>query len=179
SPEEGGRGRTAVRREVRSASLPVENGDVGDEEGSEEAEDGEEPDEEGGEEDEEEEEEEEEDEEEDEDYPGSTEDGRGLLTDVPLILGPSEIEVLPMLIMSGIVPPPATSHNSSHPASSLTSSLPTPSPHTPLTPAQRALETKNAHTLRTHLLLSQSTGRNLLRELLIFVAAWDLREEEL
>jgi hypothetical protein len=102
--------------------------------------------------------EEEEEEEEEEDYPGSTEDGRGLLTDVPLILGPSEIEVLPMFIMSGIVPPPNISSNLS-------------------------VEERNAlinmHTVRTHLLLSQSNGRNLLRELLIFVAAWDLREEEL
>ncbi|KAK3707722.1 hypothetical protein LTR37_011899 [Vermiconidia calcicola] len=95
-------------------------------------------------------EEEEEEEEEEEDYPGSTEDGRGLLTDVPLILGPSEIEVLPMLIMSGLVLPPS-------------------SPHT----------ADDTATLRTHLLLSQTPGRNLLRELLIFVAAWDLREEEL
>ncbi|EGP92441.1 uncharacterized protein MYCGRDRAFT_32716 [Zymoseptoria tritici IPO323] len=99
-----------------------------------------------------------EEEEEEEDYPGSTEDGRGLLTDVPLILGPSEIEVLPMLIMSGIVPPPNI-------------------------PSHLSVEERNAlinmHTVRTHLLLSQSNGRNLLRELLIFVAAWDLREEEL
>ena len=102
--------------------------------------------------DEEEEEEGEDEDEEEEDYPGSTEDGRGLLTDVPLILGPSEIEVLPMLIMSGIVPPPSP------------------------TPTQNL---HNTHTLRTHLLLSQPPGRNLLRELLIFVAAWDLREEEL
>ncbi|KAF7191340.1 Copper transport protein 86 [Pseudocercospora fuligena] len=97
-------------------------------------------------------------EEDEEDYPGSTEDGRGLLTDVPLILGPSEIEVLPMLIMSGITPPVRTDPN--------------------LTSEERnALF--NMHTVRTHLLLSQSNGRNLLRELLIFVAAWDLREEEL
>ncbi|KAF2772409.1 hypothetical protein EJ03DRAFT_307448 [Teratosphaeria nubilosa] len=99
---------------------------------------------------------------EEEDYPGSTEDGRGLLTDVPLILGPSEIEVLPMLIMSGIVPPPINSPgNPSH-----------------LSEDERNAIT-NMHTVRTHLLLSQSNGRNLLRELLIFVAAWDLREEEL
>jgi hypothetical protein len=35
------------------------------------------------------------------------------------------------------------------------------------------------HGVRCHLLLAQDNGRNLLRELLIFVAAWDLREEEL
>ena len=35
------------------------------------------------------------------DIPGD--EGRGLLTDVPLILGPTEIEVLPMIIMGGIV----------------------------------------------------------------------------
>lgn len=99
-----------------------------------------------------------EDDEDDEDYPGSTEDGRGLLTDVPLILGPSEIEVLPMLIMSSIVPS---------------------SEHLATLSAQEANALINMHTVRTHLLLSQSNGRNLLRELLIFVAAWDLREEEL
>ncbi|KAK5769473.1 hypothetical protein LTS12_000400 [Elasticomyces elasticus] len=147
------------------ASEEVANGD--DQEGSEEGEeeDGEEEEEEGEAEADEEEEEEEED---SEDYPGSTEDGRGLLTDVPLILGPSEIEVLPMLIMSGIVPPP---NNSPASANSL-------SPGN-LTAEEIQLETRNAHTIRTHILLSQSTGRNLLRELLIFVAAWDLREEEL
>lgn len=107
---------------------------------------------------EEEESQEEAEEEEEEDYPGSTEDGRGLLTDVPLILGPSEIEVLPMLIMSGIVPP---------------TSLP------PALSNDERNALMNMHTVRTHLLLSQSNGRNLLRELLIFVAAWDLREEEL
>ncbi|EMC99507.1 hypothetical protein BAUCODRAFT_29852 [Baudoinia panamericana UAMH 10762] len=106
---------------------------------------------------EEEDEEDEEDEEEDEDYPGSNEDGRGLLTDVPLILGPSEIEVLPMLIMSAIVPP-------------------TPRPG--MSESER-LELSNLAYVRTQILLSQSSGRNLLRELLIFVAAWDLREEEL
>ena len=101
----------------------------------------------------------EEDEEDDEDYPGSSEDGRGLLTDVPLILGPSEIEVLPMLIMSGIVP-----------------TSPNPSPTD--TPTSHLAE-HNIPVLLTHLLLSTPSGLNLLRELLIFVAAWDLREEEL
>jgi hypothetical protein len=99
-----------------------------------------------------------EDDDDDEEYPGSTEDGRGLLTDVPLILGPSEIEVLPMLIMSGIVP--STERAPDRTSSEWDAHL-------------------NLHTVRTHLLLSQSNGRNLLRELLIFVAAWDLREEEL
>lgn len=103
-------------------------------------------------------EEEEESEEEDE-YPGSTEDGRGLLTDVPLILGPSEIEVLPMIVMSGIVPPGSSQEDGS--TSEETNAI------------------VNMHTVRCHLLLAQDNGKNLLRELLIFVAAWDLREEEL
>lgn len=102
---------------------------------------------------------EEEPEEEEEEYPGSTEDGKGLLTDVPLILGPGEIEVLPMLIMGGAVPA----------AKQLAQCT---------TQAERnALN--NMHTVRCHLLFAQDNGRNLLRELLIFVAAWDLREEEL
>ncbi|QIX01870.1 hypothetical protein AMS68_007387 [Peltaster fructicola] len=96
---------------------------------------------------------------EEDDYPGSTEDGRGLLTDVPLILGPSEIEVLPMIVMSGIVAPPAQLLQCK------------------TTAERNALI--NMHTVRCHLLFAQDNGRNLLRELLIFVAAWDLREEEL
>ncbi|KAK5124955.1 hypothetical protein LTR85_001145 [Meristemomyces frigidus] len=143
--------------------------------------DDEEADEENGVEDEEDEEEEEEEEEEDddeEDYPGSTEDGRGLLTDVPLILGPSEIEVLPMLIMSGIVPPPPPpGQPQPHPTDPTTTTATTAS-HQP-SPGFERIALSNLHTVRTHLLLSHSTGRNLLRELLIFVAAWDLREEEL
>lgn len=98
---------------------------------------------------------------EDGDYVVPGDDGRGLLTDVPLILGPTEIEVLAMLIMSGICPPPH-----------------------PLMPGygndyEDISAIKNMHTVRCHLLLAQDNGRNLLRELLIFVAAWDLREEEL
>ncbi|KAJ8607043.1 hypothetical protein MRB53_040552 [Persea americana] len=97
---------------------------------------------------------EEEDDEDDYALPG--EDGRGLLTDIPLILGPNEIEVLPMVIMSGIVAPPAADDMDSD-----------------------YFNTVNYYTIRTHLLLANENGRNLLRELLIFVAAWDLREEEL
>jgi palmitoyltransferase len=102
---------------------------------------------------------EEEDESED-DYGEVGDDGRGLLTDIPLILAPAEIEVLPMIIMSGIVPPAsnAPGHGST---------------------AEEIHAIKNMHTVRCHLLLAQDNGRNLLRELLIFVAAWDLREDEL
>lgn len=142
--------------EARDGEVPryivEEDSDEGEEEEDEEEEDEEEE-----EEDEEEEEEEEEESEEDE-YPGSTEDGRGLLTDVPLILGPSEIEVLPMIVMSGIVPPPISSLGAT---------------------TEEINAIVNMHTVRCHLLLAQDNGKNLLRELLIFVAAWDLREEEL
>jgi palmitoyltransferase len=94
------------------------------------------------------------------DYPVPGDDGRGLLTDVPLILGPSEIEVLPMIIMSGIVPPRTDQEGYGITEQEITA-------------------IKNMHTVRCHLLLAQDNGRNLLRELLIFVAAWDLREDEL
>ena len=87
-------------------------------------------------------------------------DGRGLLTDVPLILGPTEIEVLPMIIMAGIVAP-SEGQPGYNPDPSVMSNI------------------RNMHTVRCHLLLAQDNGRNLLRELLIFVAAWDLREDEL
>lgn len=107
-----------------------------------------------------EEEESEEDESSEDDYAVPGEDGRGLLTDVPLILGPNEIEVLPMIIMSGIVAPAVETEQAKKDTSDPNALI-------------------NMYTIRCHLLLAQENGRNLLRELLIFVAAWDLREEEL
>ena len=92
------------------------------------------------------------------DIPGD--EGRGLLTDVPLILGPTEIEVLPMIIMAGIVEP-----SEGQPGYNADPTI--------------ASNIRSMHGVRCHLLLAQDNGRNLLRELLIFVAAWDLREEEL
>ncbi|QDS72304.1 hypothetical protein FKW77_007423 [Venturia effusa] len=94
----------------------------------------------------------------DEPVPGDF--NRGLLTDIPLILGPQEVEVLPMIIQTGIVPPGPNQPGHGR------------SP-------EEVAAVKNMHTVRCHLLLAQDNGRNLLRELLIFVAAWDLREEEL
>jgi palmitoyltransferase len=86
------------------------------------------------------------------DVPGSTSLERGLLTDVPLVLGPTEIEALPMIIQAGIV--------------DLSSTQRSPS------------SGKNMQAVRTHILLASVAGRNLLRELLIFIAAWDLPDDE-
>jgi palmitoyltransferase len=85
------------------------------------------------------------------DVPGSTSPERGLLTDVPLVLGPTEIEALPMIIQAGIVD---------------------------LSSTQRPSNGKNMQAVRTHILLASVAGRNLLRELLIFIAAWDLPDDE-
>ncbi|KAI2459717.1 hypothetical protein LOY97_003043 [Ophidiomyces ophidiicola] len=99
--------------------------------------------------------EEEDEEDDDEDYRGRPGDQqRGLLTDIPLVLGPSEIEALPMIIQAGIVD--------------------SFGPKGPQKPG-----TKNMQAVRCHILLAQETGRNLLRELLIFIAAWDLPDDEL
>ncbi|KAI9887724.1 MAG: copper transport protein [Watsoniomyces obsoletus] len=94
----------------------------------------------------------EEDEEEDDPYRRADE-GRGLLTDIPLVLGPSEIEAVPMIIQSGIV-------------DAFTSKNP------------EGIH-ENMQAIRCNILISQESGRNLLRELLIFVAAWDLADDEL
>ncbi|EEQ27625.1 conserved hypothetical protein [Microsporum canis CBS 113480] len=100
-------------------------------------------------------EEEEDEEDDDDDYRGRPGDQqRGLLTDIPLVLGPAEIEALPMLIQAGIVD----------------SFGPKGGPKT---------GSKNMQAVRCHILLAQETGRNLLRELLIFIAAWDLPDDEL
>ncbi|KAI5293070.1 copper transport protein, partial [Ascosphaera atra] len=99
-------------------------------------------------------EEEEEEDEDDDDYHGRPGDqSRGLLTDIPLVLGPSEIEALPMIIQAGIV------DNFGLKGGERTGS-------------------KNMQAVRCHMLLSQEAGRALLRELLIFIAAWDLPEGE-
>ncbi|KAL8679699.1 MAG: hypothetical protein Q9186_004061 [Xanthomendoza sp. 1 TL-2023] len=79
---------------------------------------------------------------------------RGLMTDIPLVLGPQEIEALPMIIQGGIVASFASK-------------------------GQDGKDNADMQSVRCNILLAQEAGRNLLRELLIFIAAWDLPEEEL
>ena len=93
----------------------------------------------------------------DEDYHGSGDQERGLLTDVPLVLGPTEIEALPMIIQAGIVDNFGSK--------------------TGIVAQQQGLKT-NMQAVRCHILLAQEAGRNVLRELLIFIAAWDLPDDE-
>ncbi|RMZ82243.1 hypothetical protein DV738_g1798, partial [Chaetothyriales sp. CBS 135597] len=100
--------------------------------------------------------EDEEEEEDDESYQRHHDQERGLLTDVPLVLGPTEIEALPMIIQAGIVDNFGT---------------------TKQTAAERQNQ-KNMQAVRCHILLAQEAGRNVLRELLIFIAAWDLPDDE-
>ena len=78
---------------------------------------------------------------------------RGSLTDIPLVLGPTEIEALPLIIQSAIFS-----------ARDITM----------MSNEQRLLQA-----VRCQLLLTQKPGHYLLRELLIFIAAWDLKETEL
>ncbi|KAJ5993757.1 hypothetical protein N7451_009481 [Penicillium sp. IBT 35674x] len=95
------------------------------------------------------------DEEDDDDYRGRPGDQqRGLLTDIPLVLGPAEIEALPMIVQAGIVDSFGLKGGERN-------------------------GSRNMQALRCHILLAQETGRNLLRELLIFIAAWDLPDDEL
>lgn len=75
---------------------------------------------------------------------------RGLLTDIPLVLGPQEIEALPMIIQIGICPG-----------------------------LGGMLHGRDMQSMRCNILLAGEAGRNLLRELLIFIAAWDLQDDEL
>ena len=87
---------------------------------------------------------------------GVSDQERGLLTDIPLVLGPQEIEALPMLIQLGIMRIAQDASRSEEATSRL----------------------NKMQAVRCNLLLSQDTGRNLLRELLIFIAAWDLQDDE-
>ena len=75
---------------------------------------------------------------------------RGLLTDIPLVLGPHEIEALPMIIQIGICPGLGS-----------------------------VLHGRDMQGMRCNILLAGEAGRNLLRELLIFIAAWDLQDDEI
>ena len=100
--------------------------------------------------------EEEEEEEGDEDeYQASGDQERGLLTDIPLVLGPQEIEALPMIIQAGIL-----------------------NTNTKSSDSVEANELRNMQAVRCNIMLAQEAGRNLLRELLIFIAAWDLQDDE-
>lgn len=89
----------------------------------------------------------------DEDYRSPGEPGdqeRGLLTDIPLVLGPQEIEPLPMIIQIAICS------------------------------GQGAImHGRDMQGMRCNILLAGDPGRNLLRELLIFIAAWDLQDDEM
>ena len=86
-------------------------------------------------------------------YDAAVRKPRGILTDIPLVLGPTEIEALPMILQACIF-------STKDPAD--------------MTKPQRLMQA-----LRCNLLLNQESGMALLRELLIFIAAWDLPEKEL
>lgn len=70
----------------------------------------------------------------------------GLLTDIPRILGPTEIEALPMIVQNGIAPIDGTD--------------------------------KDMQGVRCNILLAQESGRALLRELLVFLGAWEVEERD-
>lgn len=89
-----------------------------------------------------------------EDYTHPGDQERGLLTDVPLVLGPTEIEALPMIIQAGIVDNFGSKSSGERRGA------------------------RNMQAVRCHILLAQEAGRNVLRELLIFIAAWDLPDDE-
>lgn len=84
---------------------------------------------------------------------------RGLLTDIPLILGPPEIEALPMILQAGIVDDRVRNGDDDD--------------------TQGTRDEHDMHAVRCNILLAQESGRNLLRELLIFIAAWDLQDDDL
>lgn len=94
----------------------------------------------------------------DDEYRGPGDQERGLLTDIPLVLSPSEIEPLPMLIQMGIVVGEGNDHI-----------------YDGTKYNKKAVQ--DMQSVRCNILLAQESGRNLLRELLIFITAWDLQDE--
>lgn len=95
----------------------------------------------------------------DDEYRGPGDQERGLLTDIPLVLSPSEIEPLPMLIQLGIVAGEGLDHL-----------------YDGAKYNKKAIQ--DMQSVRCNILLAQESGRNLLRELLIFITAWDLQDED-
>lgn len=95
----------------------------------------------------------------DDEYRGPGDQERGLLTDIPLVLSPSEIEPLPMLIQLGIVDGEGLDHL-----------------YDGTKYNKKAVQ--DMQSVRCNILLGQESGRNLLRELLIFITAWDLQDED-
>lgn len=87
-------------------------------------------------------------------YPDLGDPDRGVLTDIPLVLGPDEMDALVLIIRGGI----------------------TPCLNFPTDP-KKAMELKHMQAVRCNILLAQDAGRNLLRELLIFIAAWEFDDE--
>ena len=81
---------------------------------------------------------------------GAGERERGLLTDIPLVLGPQEIEALPMIIQISMC-----------------------------SGQGELMQGKDMQGMRCNILLAGDPGHNLLRELLIFIAAWDLQDDEI
>ena len=71
---------------------------------------------------------------------------RGILTEIPLVLAPSEIIALPQLLYAGMVHTVGNDHSMS--------------------------------SVRTNILLAQEVGKAVLRECLVYIAAWNIPEED-
>lgn len=99
------------------------------------------------------------------DYREHGDQQRGLLADIPLVLGASEIEALPMIIQTGIVDLKKKRAQSTEPQGT-----------EPLGTESHSIDAEDMYSVRCNILLAQQHGRNLLRELLIFIAAWDLQD---
>ncbi|MCJ1443272.1 MAG: copper transport protein [Stictis urceolatum] len=82
---------------------------------------------------------------------------RGLLAEIPLILGPTEIEALPMILQNGIMPP----ENAAYGAEAY------------------PIEGQVLQALRCNLLVFSEQGRNLIREMLLLISVWDLQEDDM
>jgi hypothetical protein len=88
---------------------------------------------------------------------GASHKPRGLLAEAALLLGPTEIEAFMMILMNGL------RHQSQRPSSA----------------SENPTEKEILQGIRCNLLVFSEQGRHLLRELLIFIAAWDLQEDDM
>ena len=87
-----------------------------------------------------------------EDYSGDMPKPRGILADLPLVVVPPELDDLALIIATGI----------------------NVVPH-----AARMDENKRLmQNMRCHIMLNQTAGRQLLKELFVFLAAWEVAEDK-
>ena len=87
-----------------------------------------------------------------EDYCGDLPKPRGIMAELPLVVAPGELDAIAHIISGGINWIPNPARMSKHKVA--------------------------MQNMRCHMLLNQTPGRQLLKEMLVFLAAWEIKEDD-